>query len=406
MATDHTERLHKVLAQCGVASRRKAEDLIRAGRVTVNGEVAHLGQAVDLTQDAVKVDGRRVQAPRRIHHYLLLHKPPGYVSTRSDPEGRPTVLDLVPAQLRSVVLPVGRLDFDSEGLLLLTDDGDFSHRVSHPRFGCLKTYAVKVKGHPETAAIARLRRGIWLDGQHAVPVKVVARQAPPGPRGTIENTWWTVVLNEGRTRQIREMFHRIGHPVCRLRRVAIGPLTLSALPRGHWRQLTEQEIDGLRQPQPPPKSSRSSGTRSSGTRPSGTQPSGTRPSGTRPSGTRPSGTRPSGTRPSGTRPSGTRPSEERQSKERPSKERQPARSPQGRSGDPAQRAKPGALTPKTPAPAARPKTRTTRTTPARTGPREQGMPQGQSRGRSGRPPRAGGPTTRRPRPRPQRDEPR
>ncbi len=238
------ERLQKILARAGVTSRRKAEALIQEGRVTVNGEVATLGDKADPEAAAIKVDGKRVE-PRTAHCYLLMNKPTGVMSTRSDPEGRPTVLDLVPGRFRKALVPVGRLDFQTEGLLLLTDDGDFAHRVAHPRYGCHKVYEVKVKGQPAAAELDKLRRrGVVIDGRHTVPVRIDPLRVS-GPREG-KNTWWTVELAEGRTRQIREMFFRIGHPVQRLRRVAIGPLRDPSLPPGTVRELTEKEVEALR----------------------------------------------------------------------------------------------------------------------------------------------------------------
>ena len=151
------ERLQKILARAGVASRRKAEDLIRQGRVTVNGTVASVGDKA-AGSDAIKVDGKLLSSPAA-HRYLLVHKPRGYVSTRSDPQGRPTVLDLVAPRHRGSLFPVGRLDYHSEGLIILTDDGELAQHVSHPRYGCVKTYLAKVKGAPERTEIDRLRNG-------------------------------------------------------------------------------------------------------------------------------------------------------------------------------------------------------------------------------------------------------
>ncbi|MFP3941750.1 MAG: pseudouridine synthase [Thermoanaerobaculia bacterium] len=240
-----TERVQKILARAGVASRRKAEELIEAGRVTVNGRVVTLGDRADPETDHLKVDGSRVE-PRTSFHYLLLNKPPGVMSTRHDPEGRPTVLELVPETYRKALVPVGRLDFNTEGLLLLTDDGDFAQRIAHPRYGCTKTYEVKVKGRPPEEALDKLRRrGAVIEGRHTVPVRIEALRVG-GPREG-KNTWWTVELAEGRTRQIREMFFRTGHPVQRLRRVAIGPLRDAELPLGAVRELTAEEVRALRQ---------------------------------------------------------------------------------------------------------------------------------------------------------------
>ncbi len=238
------ERLQKILARAGVTSRRKAETLIEEGRVTVNGKVATLGDKADPESAAIKVDGKRIE-PRTAHRYLVMNKPIGVMSTGSDPEGRPTVLDLVPARFRKALVPVGRLDFQTEGLLLLTDDGDFAHRVAHPRYGCHKVYEVKVKGQPPAAEMEKLRhRGVVIDGRHTVPVRLDPLRVTGSREG--KNTWWTVELAEGRTRQIREMFFRIGHPVQRLRRVAIGPLRDASLPPGALRELTEEEVEALR----------------------------------------------------------------------------------------------------------------------------------------------------------------
>ena len=239
------ERIQKILARAGVASRRKAEELIVEGRVTVNGRVAELGEKANPLEDSLKVDGKRVHLPRE-HRYLLLNKPKGYVTTVADPEGRPTVMDLVPPQFRKALVPVGRLDFQTEGLLLLTDDGEFALRLSHPRYGTRKTYAVKVKGTPEEEGLDKLRAGVVIDGQRTSPCKIRERRLPAGGR-EIEagNSWWTVELFEGRTRQIREMFFRIGHPVQKLRRVAIGRLEDANLPLGALRELDAREVELL-----------------------------------------------------------------------------------------------------------------------------------------------------------------
>ena len=244
------ERLQKILARAGIASRRKAEELIREGLVTVNGRVATIGEKADPARDAIKVAGKRVQLSHE-HRYLLLNKPRGYMSTLSDPEGRPTVIDLVPPGMRKALVPVGRLDFMTEGLLLLTDDGEFAQRIAHPRYGSTKTYEVKVRGIPSEAQLDRLRAGVVLDGQRTAPAKITSR-APFKPAGArrrgeaeSENSWWMVELTQGRTRQIREMFQSIGHPVQKLRRVAIGSLRDPHLPLGALRELSEKEIQRL-----------------------------------------------------------------------------------------------------------------------------------------------------------------
>ncbi len=249
-----TERIQKILARAGVASRRHAEELITAGRVTVNGQVAGLGDRADPATDAVKVDGKRIE-PRRAGTYLLLNKPRAVMSTSADPEGRPTVIELVPPALRKALVPVGRLDFLTEGLIILTDDGELAQRVAHPRYGCGKTYEVKVRGEPTATELERLRDGIVLEGRRTAPAKIVRRRiAGPSARRFTRggddsdggNSWWTVQLSEGRSRQIREMFARVGHQVMKLRRVAIGPVTDRHLPLGAVRELTEREVESLR----------------------------------------------------------------------------------------------------------------------------------------------------------------
>jgi 23S rRNA pseudouridine2605 synthase len=275
------ERLQKILARAGIASRRKAEELIREGRVTVNGQPAGIGDKADLERDSVKLDERRIQAPA-VHRYLLLNKPRGVMSTVSDPAGRPTVIDLVPPALRRALVPVGRLDFQTEGLLLLTDDGDLAQHVAHPSFGCWKTYEVKVRGRPADEQIERLRSGIVLEGRRTAPCRIAAlprsskssrssrssktaraaaRRAGGGGPGGRRNprrapegdtsSWWSVELGEGRTRQIREMFQRIGHPVQKLRRIAIGPVSDPDIPVGSLRELSEREVAALRRAGPP-----------------------------------------------------------------------------------------------------------------------------------------------------------
>ena len=238
------ERLQKVLSRAGVASRRAAEELIRQGRVTVNGEVAQIGQKVDLRSDFVKVDGKRIQKPGR-HRYVLLNKPAGYMTTKSDPEGRPTVYDLLPPQVRRGLFAVGRLDFETEGLLLLTDDGDLAQLVSHPRYGCTKSYEVKVRGRPSEDTIRRLGSGITLLRKRTRPARITPLKGNRGRRTLGSNTWWKIDLKEGKTRQIREMFFRVGHPVMRLRRVAIGRIGDRDLPRGTFRDLSEAEVRKL-----------------------------------------------------------------------------------------------------------------------------------------------------------------
>lgn len=238
------ERVQKLLARVGIAARRKAEELIREGRVTINGRVAQLGDRADPDVDTVKVDGKRISLPRQ-HRYVLLNKPRGYLTAATDPSGRPTVLELIPPQWRKALFPVGRLDVQTEGLLLLTTDGHFAERVAHPRYSCKKRYQVKVRGEPEERKLDRLRQGIMLSGRKTRPAEIEVLRVPirKGTRPT--NSWFEVEIAEGRTRQIREMFARIGHPVLKLRRIAIGPLEDRKLALGRARELEPEEVELL-----------------------------------------------------------------------------------------------------------------------------------------------------------------
>src|SRR5581483_1082137 len=231
------ERLQKVLARAGVASRRTAERLIREGRVAVNGQVVRdLGIRVDPARDSLAVDGRPVAAAPKFV-YLALHKPRGYVSTARDERGRPTVLTLVRSAER--VYPVGRLDADSEGLLLLTNDGAFALHLAHPRYGVPKEYHVLVRGRPDEGALERLRRGLVLEEGRTAP----ARVALPSSDG--ERSWLRVVLKQGWKRQVRRMLAAVGCPVERLIRTRVGSLALGTLPVGAVRHLTESEVRRL-----------------------------------------------------------------------------------------------------------------------------------------------------------------
>lgn len=233
------ERLHKFLASAGVCSRRAAERLIEEGRVQVNGQVVtRLGSVVDAERDAVQLDGKRIRPPREMV-YVLLNKPRGYVTTLSDPEGRPTVADLVRG-LPGRIFPVGRLDFHSEGLLLLTNDGELAHRLTHPRKAVPKTYLVKVKGQPDRASLRRLSDGIDLDGRRTQPA--VLRMDKPGA-----NSWLEVTVVEGRKHLVRRLLDSIGHPVLKLRRTRLGGVRLGALGTGHWRHLLAAEVERLRE---------------------------------------------------------------------------------------------------------------------------------------------------------------
>jgi 23S rRNA pseudouridine2605 synthase len=236
-------RLQKILSQAGLASRREAEQWIREGRVRVNGRIATLGERADLSTDAVKVDGRRVHASSAPKTYLLLQKPRGYVTTVSDPEQRDTVMDLLPDRFRGRVRPVGRLDVQTEGLLLLTNDGDLARDVTHPKSGCSKEYRVKVSGVPAEGDLERLRRGITLDGKSTRSCAIDRVSTTQGREQG--NAWFRVTLREGKSRQIRRMFEAIGHHVSKLRRVAIGPIRDDRLPIGAYRELTEREVHAL-----------------------------------------------------------------------------------------------------------------------------------------------------------------
>ena len=243
-----SERLQKVLAAAGIASRRASEELMRAGRVSVNGQVAsELGTKADPEKDDIRVDGRRLRLPEK-KTYWLLNKPKGYVSTLDDPQGRPTIKDLLPRNAPRI-FHVGRLDFNTEGLLLLTDDGAFAEKVAHPRYGCQKVYLAKVSGVPRDEALARLRRGIALDGVKtgAARVEVVRSTRKDG------NTWLALTLAEGRSRQVRRMLDAVGHKVSKLKRVKIGPIDDRGMKPGELRELRPHEIRGLlkRPPRPP-----------------------------------------------------------------------------------------------------------------------------------------------------------
>jgi len=235
------ERLQKLIAAAGVCSRRDAERLIAEGRVTVNGKVARIGGQADLATDAVKVDGKRLR-PQATRRYLLLYKPVGVVTTTDDPEGRVTVIDLVRQKVGDKLYPVGRLDYHSEGLMILTNDGDFALRVSHPRYGVLREYLVKINGIPEAAAIERLRRGVIIDERRVVPKSVEMVR----PTASGSNSWWKVVVGEGKRHEVRELFSRHGHRVQRLIRTAIGGVRDERLKPGLWRDLTPEEVDSLR----------------------------------------------------------------------------------------------------------------------------------------------------------------
>jgi 23S rRNA pseudouridine2605 synthase len=229
---DAGERIQKVLARAGLGSRRACDELVAEGRVTVNGAVVGPGARVDTESDKVAVDGVVVGVRPDLVHYLL-NKPTGVVTTASDPQGRTTVVDLVPTVPR--VFPVGRLDVDTEGLLVLTNDGDLAHRLTHPRYGVDKEYLAHVEGHPTPAALRALRRGVELEDGRTSPARV-SLLAPDLLR---------LLIHEGRNRQVRRMCDAVGHPVRRLVRTRIGPLTDRRLGPGEWRTLTQEEVRAL-----------------------------------------------------------------------------------------------------------------------------------------------------------------
>jgi 23S rRNA pseudouridine2605 synthase len=237
------ERLQKIIAHAGVASRREAETMIREGRVTVNGRVvSELGSKADADRDHIKVDGKLITKAEP-HRYILLYKPKEVMTTVEDPQGRRTVLQLVRG-IRERIYPVGRLDYHSEGLVLLTNDGELAFKVSHPTHGSVKTYHVKVRAVPEDRVVEKLQRGITLDGKRTLPCEI--ERLKTTSRGDEEgNSWFEVKLREGRTQQIRKMFQAMGHPVMKLKRVAIGPLSDPKLTPGVWRELTKSEVKML-----------------------------------------------------------------------------------------------------------------------------------------------------------------
>ncbi len=235
-------RLQKIISAAGIASRRAAEKLIEEGRVTVNGKtITELGSRADPEVDDIRVDERRVKRAQP-HRYFLLNKPRGYVTTRSDPENRPTVLDLLKG-VRGYVYPVGRLDFDSEGLLILTNDGDLAATLTHPRHEVERVYEAQVLGVPDAHDLDRLRQGIVIEGRRTSPAQV---ELVADRRGTGTTSLLRVTIHEGRTRQVRKMADAIGHPVRTLKRVRIGPLTDRTLRLGTYRELTPDEVRRLK----------------------------------------------------------------------------------------------------------------------------------------------------------------
>lgn len=238
------ERLQKILARAGYGSRRACEDIVAAGRVRVNGQIAALGDSADHVTDKIQVDGRLIQAPEPLV-YIALNKPRGVISAVSSPDPRPTVRSLV--DVTEQIYPVGRLDVDSEGLILLTNDGDLANRLTHPRYGHEKEYRVLVARRPDEEQLNTWRRGVVLeDGYRTQPVKLLVEN--PAGKGI----WLRVVMREGRKRQIRETGFLLGLPVAKIIRVRIGSLLLGNLKPRQWRYLTPQEVSALKSEGKPP----------------------------------------------------------------------------------------------------------------------------------------------------------
>jgi 23S rRNA pseudouridine2605 synthase len=236
------ERLQKILSAAGVASRRASEQMILEGRVMVNGvTILELGTKADPSKDAIKVDGRRIKTDVVQQRYIVVYKPKGYVTTRKDPEGRRTVMDLIGDG--AYIYPVGRLDYDTEGLLLMMTDGELAARLMHPRHEVDKVYEVIVLGTPDQRAVEKLRKGVFIEGGRTAPADVHVGTTVKGPKPT---TKLTMTIREGKNRQIRRMCSAVGLPVRDLRRIQMGPIALGRLKPGQWRDLTPAEIKRLK----------------------------------------------------------------------------------------------------------------------------------------------------------------
>jgi 23S rRNA pseudouridine2605 synthase len=234
------ERIQKIIARSGLCSRREAERLIEEGRVTVDGRRAGLGDKADPARHHIKVDGTSIRGPE-VRRYLLLYKPREVMTTCDDPEQRTTVVDLVRSRVRERIYPVGRLDYHSEGLIILTNDGELAARVAHPRHGLVREYLVKIRGDLDDHERRRLMAGTTVEGHR---VKPLSARRESGTRGG--NSWWRIQVTEGRTHEVRELFFHVGHHVQRLRRTAIGPVRDDSLRPGDFRTLSEAEVRSLK----------------------------------------------------------------------------------------------------------------------------------------------------------------
>lgn len=234
------ERLQKFLAEAGIASRRKAEELITAGKIKVNGKViTELGTKIDPQKDEVLYQDKKVSKKEVEMVYIMLHKPEGYVTTAKEQFGRPGVMDLV-RDVKERIFPVGRLDYDTSGLLLLTNDGDLTYKLTHPKHDVEKTYIAKVYGTPDDMDLQKFRRGVFIDGRRTKPAKIQILEK--GDRQSVVE----IVIHEGRNRQVRKMCEAIKHPVAQLKRVATGELNMGDLPKGKYRRLTPKEVKYLK----------------------------------------------------------------------------------------------------------------------------------------------------------------
>lgn len=241
------ERLQKVLARGGYGSRRSAETLITSGRVHVNGAVVtELGTQVDPEIDRVEVDGEALVLPSE-HVYVAMNKPRGFVTTARDPQRRRTVMELLPENLPPHVFPVGRLDRDTEGLLIFTNDGEFAHRMAHPRYQIEKEYVALVQGRPSARTLRQLESGVVIDGEETAPARAELAAEPEGFEGRPQHTWVRLIIHEGRKRQVRRMLGAAGHEVRTLVRVRVGAVQMAGLGRGKTRRLTAAEVHSLKE---------------------------------------------------------------------------------------------------------------------------------------------------------------